>query len=226
MTTDAGQGPPRPTSMRERIVRTASEMIRTKGVSGTSLREVVTAAGAPRGSLQHYFPDGKEQLVTEALLWAAAYASGRVVRAVDRLDPPTPGGLFTAMVDQWRGQFRSAGYAAGCPLVAATADTVAINENLRAAVSRAFDGWHSSVASALIELGVPAARSDSLALLMLSTLEGAIVLARARRDLGPLDAAAAELAPLLDAAARPRRRRNRTDHQAGNTIGPEEGEGH
>ena len=61
---------------------------------------------------------------------------------------------------------------------------------------------------------------------MLSTLEGAIVLARARRDLGPLDAAAAELAPLLDAAARPRRRRNRTDHQAGNITGPEEGEGH
>lgn len=195
-------------------MRTASELIRTKGVSGTSLREVVTAAGAPRGSLQHYFPGGKEQLVNEALFWAAAYAAGRVTRAVDRLDPPTPSSLFTAMVDQWREQFRSAGYAAGCPLVATTADTVAINANLRTTVSRAFEGWHSAVASALIELGVPADRSDSLALLMLSTLEGAIVLARARHDTGPLDVAATELAPLLDAAARPRRRRTTTDHNA------------
>ena len=53
---------------RERMVRSAAQLIRRKGVSGTGMREIVTEADAPRGSLQHYFPGGKEEIVSEALL--------------------------------------------------------------------------------------------------------------------------------------------------------------
>lgn len=200
MDKDASGGLARPLSVRERMVRSAAGLIRVKGVSGTGLREVVADAAAPRGSLQHYFPGGKDQLVSEALLWMGAVAARHVVRFADRLDPPTPGRLFAAMADEWRVLFLTSGYAAGCPLVAAVADAAATNEVLRDAAGRAFEGWQGPLASTLIELGVPAARSSSLALLMISALEGAIVLARTRRDVAPLDVVAAELAPLLDAA--------------------------
>src|SRR3954447_8499903 len=65
---------------RERMVRSAMALISTQGVSGTGLREVVGHAGAPRGSLQHYFPQGKEQLVREALALAGRTAAGSVDR--------------------------------------------------------------------------------------------------------------------------------------------------
>ncbi|GAB2998795.1 TetR/AcrR family transcriptional regulator [Amycolatopsis acidiphila] len=186
---------------RERMVFSAAQLIRTQGVSGTGMRDVVAHAEAPRGSLQHYFPGGKEQLVDEALAWAGSYAARKVRRYAAALTEPTPGKLFEAMAGQWREEFTSAGFAAGCPLVAATADSAAASERLRAAVSRAFEGWQEPVAGELRRMGVPAARSASLALLMISALEGAIVLARAHQDLAPLDAVTRELAPLLDAAA-------------------------
>ncbi|WP_027943641.1 TetR/AcrR family transcriptional regulator [Amycolatopsis taiwanensis] len=190
-------------SARDRIVYSAAQLIRTQGVSATGLREIVAHAKAPRGSLQHYFPGGKEQLVREALNWAGEFAGGRIAHFMARLDPPTPAGLFTAMVDQWRTEFAAKGFDRGCPLVAATADTAAASESLRQVASAAFADWQQPVGAALVTMGVPQARADSLALLMISALEGAIVLARAHRDAGPLDAVVAELGPLLDEAARP-----------------------
>ncbi|MTD56199.1 TetR family transcriptional regulator [Amycolatopsis sp. RM579] len=182
------------------MVFSAAQLIRVQGVSGTGMREVVEHAEAPRGSLQHYFPGGKEQLVDEALAWAGAYAARRVRRYAASLEEPSPGKLYAAMVGQWRDEFTKLGYAGGCPLVATTADTAAASERLRAAVSAAFEAWQEPVAEELRRMGVPPERSLSLALLMISSLEGAIVLARAHHDLAPLDAVAGELAPLLDAA--------------------------
>nr|WP_208722336.1 TetR/AcrR family transcriptional regulator [Amycolatopsis thermoflava] len=183
---------------RERMVYSAAQLIRTQGVSGTGMREVVEHASAPRGSLQHYFPGGKDQLVREALAWSGDFAARRVQRYAEAA--PTPAGLFAGMVAQWRDQFREEGFAAGCPLVAATADVVAGNENLRQAVCAGFETWLRPVADSLREMGVPEARCRSLAMVMISALEGAIVMARAQEDVAPLDAVVAELGPMLDAA--------------------------
>ncbi|WP_328603742.1 TetR/AcrR family transcriptional regulator [Amycolatopsis sp. NBC_00345] len=171
------------------------------------MRDVVAHAGAPRGSLQHYFPRGKDQLVAEAVEWAGAYAARRVRRSFESLDEPTPGAFFAAMVDQWRDEFTERGYDGGCPLVATVADTAAVNESLRETVSSAFTGWQRPVSETLSQLGVPPARAASLAVLMISALEGAIVLARAHQDVGPLDVVVEELRPVLDGAVDKRRRR-------------------
>jgi hypothetical protein len=66
---------------------------------------------------------------------------------------------------------------------------------------RAFDGWQDPLAAALVELGVLDDRAEGLAMLVISALEGAIVMARVRGDLAPLDALVAELGPSLDATA-------------------------
>ncbi|GAB3579696.1 TetR/AcrR family transcriptional regulator [Amycolatopsis endophytica] len=153
-----------------------------------------------RGSLQHYFPGGKDQLVREAVAWTGKFAGGRVKRYAARAS--TPAELFAAMVGQWRDQFRDAGFTAGCPLVATTADVVSVNEKIRAAVREGFETWLGPVGEGLRGMGVPEERSRSLAVVMISALEGAIVLARGQEDVGPLDAVVTELGPLLDAAVR------------------------
>src|SRR6478672_2440997 len=88
-------------SPRERMVFSAAQLIRRDGVSATGLRTVVEHAHAPRGSLQHYFPGGKEQLVNEAVAWGGRYASSRIARFVGGMTRPTPGRLFAAMAQQW-----------------------------------------------------------------------------------------------------------------------------
>ncbi|MFF7352325.1 TetR/AcrR family transcriptional regulator [Streptomyces filipinensis] len=188
---------------RERMVFSAAQLIRRDGVAATGMREVAAHAGAPRGSLQHYFPGGKEQLVNEAVGWAGRYAGKRIARFLAGLQTPTPSGLFAAMAAQWTDEYAADGFTAGCPVAAATVECAAAGGSTREAAAAAFATWRNPLAEALAGMGVPAARAASLATLMISTLEGAILMARAERDTAPLRTAVRELGPLLDAAAAP-----------------------
>lgn len=188
---------------RERMVRSAAQLIRRKGVSGTGMREIVAEANAPRGSLQHYFPGGKEELVSGALLWMGDVAARRVRRCLGELEPRTPSALLAAIVETWQRDLTTEQFAAGCPLVAAAADSAGSSQELRQVLQRAFDGWLEPLSESLVELGMPFERADNLAVVIIAALEGAIVMARVRRDLTPFDALVGELGPLLDAVARP-----------------------
>ena len=188
---------------RERMVRSAAQLIRRKGVSGTGMREIVIEADAPRGSLQHYFPGGKEELVSDALLWMGDVAARRIERCLSELKSRTPSALLASIVDTWRRDLTNEQFSAGCPLVAAAADTAATSEQLRQVLRRAFDGWLEPLSGSLVDLGVPLERSGNLAVVIIAALEGAIILARIRVDLTPFDALVRELGPLLDAIAVP-----------------------
>jgi len=185
------------------MVRSAAQLIRRKGVSGTGMREIVTEANAPRGSLQHYFPGGKEELVSDALLWAGDMTAQLIRQNLRELESRAPSALLAAIVDGWRRDLTREKFSVGCPLVAAAADAAASSSQLRDVLRRAFDGWHEPLSESLVELGVPVERSDNLALVIISALEGAIILARVRRDVTPFDALVNELGPFLDAVARP-----------------------
>ena len=163
------------------------------------MRDVVAFADAPRGSLQHYFPGGKDQLVSEALLWSGD-ASGLLVQYLYRgMDARSPGKLLAELAAWWRTELLRSGFDAGCPLVAAAVE-VAGSAAMREVIGEALDHWQGPIVEALEEMDVPRARASNLAVLMLSALEGAIVLARVRHDLTPLDLIVEELSPMLDRA--------------------------
>jgi AcrR family transcriptional regulator len=183
---------------RERMVFSAAQLIRRNGVAATGMREVAAHAQAPRGSLQHYFPGGKDQLVNEAVQWAGRYAGSRVDRFLAEMDPPSPSGLFAAMVRQWTEEYQARGYGAGCPVAAAAVDCADSTESTREAAAAAFADWNGPVARALAGMGVPAERAEALATLMISALEGAILIARSEQDVRALTTVARELGPLLD----------------------------
>ncbi|MFH8990511.1 TetR/AcrR family transcriptional regulator [Streptomyces sp. NPDC017940] len=182
------------------MVFSAAQLIRGSGVGATGMRDVVAHARAPRGSLQHYFPGGKEELVTEAVEWAGRYAARRVARFVAGLPEPTPSALFAAMVRQWTDDLAVRGAGSGCPVAAAVVDCADTSETTRTAAAAAFTAWTTAVARALTAMGVPSARADALATLMISAVEGALLVARAERDVRALTAVSQELGPLLDAA--------------------------
>lgn len=191
-------------SPRERMVFSAAQLIRRQGVTATGVRDVVAHARAPRGSVQHYFPDGKSQLVGEAVAWAGGYAGARVERFVAGRRRPTPARLFAAMVGQWIDEFERDGFAAGCPLAAATVDCAETDESVRAHVGAALEQWRGPIVTALTSMGVPARRARPVATVMLAALEGAIILARAEQSVRPLTTVRRELTAYLDACVTPR----------------------
>ena len=190
---DHGHGP------RERLVYEAAQQLRRAGVTGTGLRQVVAASRAPRGSLQHYFPDGKDQLVSEALEWSGAWAAGRVEQHLTRMRRPTPSRLFTAIVDEWVADLVARDFSRGCPVAASVVDCADTNDTVRRAADAALETWRRPITEAVIAMGRSRRRAETLSTLMVCALEGALVLARARRDTTSLRLVARELAPLLDA---------------------------
>ncbi len=183
---------------RERMVYSAAQLVRANGVAATGVREVVARANAPRGSFQHYFPGGKDQLVGEALLWSGQFAARWVERYQETTAHPSPSGLFRHMAGYWREDLTARRYERGCPVMATAADLAGgdspVNEALRSAAGE----WERAVVGELVRMRVPRKRARALATLMLSALEGAIMLARVHRDVGVIDTVVAQLSPLLD----------------------------
>jgi AcrR family transcriptional regulator len=180
---------------RERMVYSAAQLVRERGMNATGVRDVVAASGTPRGSFQHYFPGGKEQLVAEALLWSGRFAAEHVRGYVTTARRPTPAGLFAHMAAPWKDEFDRRGFDRGCPLMATAAEVVGTDSGLNEEVRLAAEEWLRAVETELVAMSVPRSRARSLATLMVGSLEGAIMLARIRRDTGPLTAAVRELPP-------------------------------
>ena len=109
-------------SPRERTVRSAALLFRERGVGGTGLRDVVEHAGAPRGSLQYYFPGGKEQLLVEAMAWMAERAARPLHAALAAEEPPSPRELVHGVLDRFRDLLALTDFRGGCPIVAGVAD--------------------------------------------------------------------------------------------------------
>src|SRR5262245_44130196 len=64
---------------RDQMIRAAIELLSERGYAGTSFGDVIERSGAPRGSIYHHFPGGKQQLVTEAVQRYTA----AILRALD-----------------------------------------------------------------------------------------------------------------------------------------------
>lgn len=170
-------------SPRERVVYTAAQHLRATGPTAASLRAIVRDAQAPWGSLRHYFPGGKEQILGEALAWSGQYAATDVTGYLQS-DDPTPGGLFDHLLERWARDLKRTDFGRGCPVAAATLDPGEGAVGLAHATRAALDSWLVAIERALSVMGVKGARSQARS--MLSMLEGAIIISRAERSVTAL----------------------------------------
>ncbi len=183
---------------RERMVRATVELLSERGYAGTSFAAVMAHSGAPRGSIYHHFPGGKQQLVAEAIRRYADEVRDRLVGADSAL------GTVAVLLDTMQEALRSSQYRRGCLLAAvgssetaATAKTTQVQttqvQTTQALTAQALAAWRGVLATAFTREGVPADRSRRLAAFVVAAVEGATVLARMQRDLAPLADVAREL---------------------------------
>jgi AcrR family transcriptional regulator len=169
---------------RARMVRSAGILLRERGIHGVGLREVVTHSGGPRGSLGRYFPGGKTQLMTEAMDVVLAALFDETDRALAEAESfPDAIGVIVA---PWRRVLVDHSFAMGCPLAATIIDA-ADNDELRGHVSGLLARWQDAVAKVYVRFGDTPAIAAEQATVLLAALEGALILARARRSIEPLD---------------------------------------
>ncbi|MGB1225129.1 MAG: TetR/AcrR family transcriptional regulator [Mycobacterium sp.] len=190
------------TSPRERMVVSAALLIRERGAHPTSIADVLEHSGAPRGSAYHYFPGGRTQLLCEAVDFAGEYVAAELRAAESAFD------ALDYLFESYRKQLQRSDFRAACPVVAVAVEAGDPDrpEQARSVIDRAaaaFGRWRAEIEQRLRNDGVPPQRADSLAMLVLSSFEGAVVIARASRDLAPLDLVQSEIRSLLSAVIRP-----------------------
>jgi TetR/AcrR family transcriptional regulator, lmrAB and yxaGH operons repressor len=183
---------------REKMVMSAALLMRQQGVEGTSFSQVIDASGAPRGSIYHYFPGGKTQLMEEATRYGGEFIATALRAALDGGDPYTALDMTEAF---WRSVLAESDFGAGCPIVAATVEGDRAPK-VRDAAGRVFAGWADLVADGLVRHGVDRNRARTLGSFIFSAVEGAVVIARAQRSFEPLDRVFEELRRTLDDALR------------------------
>ncbi|BBX75376.1 TetR/AcrR family transcriptional regulator [Mycobacterium shinjukuense] len=183
-------------SPRDRMVASAALLIRERGAHATAISDVLQHSGAPRGSAYHYFPGGRTQLLCEAVDYAGEHVSAIITEAGPSIE------LLDTLIDKYRQQLLASDFRAGCPVAAVSVEAgpAAERDRMAPVIERAaavFDRWSELIARRFVGDGIPADRAEELAVLATSALEGAILLARVRRDLRPLDVVHRQLHNLL-----------------------------
>jgi AcrR family transcriptional regulator len=177
------------------LLNGARQLLAEKGYAGMELRDVAARGKAPRGSIYHHFPGGKSQLAAEA-----AALEGEEIKALIESSLAQRGlaetlSMFGAI---FRRRVADHPERLGCP-VAAAALARPEDPELAAAATAAFQSWERPIAAALRDEGVGPKDAEAFAGLVVSTVEGALLRARAAGDHAPLDSAIEGLGRALDA---------------------------
>lgn len=182
---------------RDQMVQTAVRLFQRDGYHATTWRALVDEAGTPWGSIGHHFPGGKEELGV-----AAIDAGGAAVTAlIDHCFATTasaPKAVRTWFELSAR-MMAGGDYRAGCPVATVALETTPTSTALAAASRRAFAGWEEALARHLRAAGARGRAASELATLVVTLLEGALVLARVRESTAPLELAGRQAAALVAA---------------------------
>lgn len=153
------------------------DALSTRGYHGIGLNELLASAGAPKGVLYHHFPGGKSELAIAAIAAVVEQLTiglDKVMRGAGG-DPASALATWLASAQK---RLEKSGFERGCPLATVALETSPDDQALRAALSGAFSAFRERLALALVGAGVAQARAASLAALIVSAYEGALVQAR------------------------------------------------
>lgn len=186
-------------SARERILNSAIDLVRTRGVAGTTVADLLEASGVARRSLYLNFAGGRDEALAAAgraaadQLTAGLTAVLAASRTVTDATRTVIGGL--------RAQLEASGFTAGCPVMAAGLSGATLPEAKKAG-GEAFEGWRTALITRLIDDGIPTERAQTLAGFIVAGFEGALALGVATSSTRYLDDALVHITEVLDAEYR------------------------
>lgn len=169
-------------STRTKMLVSAAEVLRERGAAGVTIDEVLARSGAPRGSVYHHFPGGRNQILTEAL----EYAGEAITEVID--EAAAKGGMYLVreFVVFWEELLVESDFTAGCPVVAAAIGSADDEPRLTTVAGSIFGHWRDALTRAFVSDGFGQSDAASLAITCIAALEGAVVLCRSTRTVDPL----------------------------------------
>jgi TetR/AcrR family transcriptional regulator, transcriptional repressor for nem operon len=172
---------------RARIVEEAAVLIHERGVAGTTLEDVKAAAEVSGSQMYHYFPD-KDDLVQAVIDYNA---DGIVSRNRQALGGANGVEAWRKMVIAAAKRTKAKG---GCALGSLVGQLAESDPEARALIASGFDQWAAALGDGLRSLHAegklpPDVDPDDLAITLLATFEGGLLLAQAQRSTRPFETA-------------------------------------
>ena len=172
---------------RTAMIEGAIELLSTRGVHGASLLKVLEHTGAPRGSVYHHFPGGKDELILAAL----DLTGERHDRFVDRLRGTSAEEITAGYLELWRRILIRSGLDSGCPILAVT-----VSVSAGPLLDRAGEIFRTSqqhLVGLYEEVGLHRSAAEHFVTLLVAGAEGAVVLSRAQQTIEPFEVVAHQL---------------------------------
>lgn len=184
---------------RDRLVEAAADLFLKQGYHATGIAQILREAGARSGSLYHFFPT-KEDLLLAVLERYRDMLHPAVIDPVfERVSDPLE--RVFGVLDGYRRMLVYTECAQGCPIGNLALELSESHPAARRLIADNFTGWRDAVRrcfeDARDRLPEPA-DTEQLATFVLTTMEGAVMLARAYRSLEPYDVAVTRLRDYFD----------------------------
>ena len=165
---------------RENLVESAVRLFRRQGYAATGLQQILAASRAPKGSLYHYFPGGKEA-IGEAAVERAGELSAHTLEDL-AASHGEPAAFLRAWFEQYAAWMEESDFQSGCPIATTLLETAPLSAPITRAGLGAIGRWVEIIAGLLERAGTPLDAAEREARLAICTLEGALVLARVQRS--------------------------------------------
>lgn len=185
-------------STRDQIIEITCGLLEMQGYHATGLNQIIRESGSPKGSLYHYFPGGKEELATEAIRHVGQIVLQRIQQNLAAIDDPVE--AIRAFIMQIAHSVEASGFRAGGPITTIAMETASTSERLRQECHVIYTQWQNAFADKLVNGGLSPERAARLAVMIISAIEGGIILCRTGRSREPLEQVAVEVAILLQSA--------------------------
>jgi TetR/AcrR family transcriptional repressor of lmrAB and yxaGH operons len=178
----------------------AARLFRRQGYHGTALHDILAVGGSPRGSLYFHFPKGKEEIGEAALTLAGEAVRQAIAHAAETSENADI--FLTRIARGMASDLEKSNFCEGCPIATTALETAAQSDVLGAATRSAFRKWENEIKGGLERFGMISDEADLVATLVLSQLEGALLLARTYRSLEPMHRAEQALKLLVKSSSR------------------------
>jgi TetR/AcrR family transcriptional repressor of lmrAB and yxaGH operons len=164
------------------LISATGRLLRRQGYAATGLNQVMTEAGAPKGSMYFHFPGGKEELAAAAVdRFAGRITANMTDLLARRTAADAISGFFDAYIEHSeRTEFRD-----GCVVATVALDEAGTHDLLADAASKALHTWVDLLADALEAEGRTTDEAHGLATLVIAALEGTIVMSKGQQSIEP-----------------------------------------
>ncbi|MCG6169421.1 TetR/AcrR family transcriptional regulator [Leptospira sp. FAT2] len=182
-------------SSRERLIQTTGKLLQERGYHGTGLKDILKLSETPSGSLYHHFPNGKEELTAQAIQSAGERLEKQIETAVENHSDLY--GALQEFTNHLAEELINSGFQKGCPIATVVLEVAADNDRIQKVCSTTYQNWQNLIQALLHRSGMEEERVESVAILLLSAVEGALILCRAHRSVQPLKAVEKQLEGIL-----------------------------